>query len=65
MATRAAGRKTQDAYFELVKEFPLVPIRNDAHLACAEAVMHRLLQPRTGRRGAGLFRGPDGSDREV
>src|SRR4051794_1559514 len=44
MATRTVGRKIHDSYLELVKEFPLTHIRDDAHLAKAEAVMHRLLE---------------------
>jgi HTH-type transcriptional regulator/antitoxin HigA len=44
MATRTTGRKIPDTYLELVKEFPLTHIRDDAHLRRAEAVMHRLLE---------------------
>lgn len=38
------ARPEPDTYLALVIEFPLVPIRDDAHLARAAAVLDRLLQ---------------------
>jgi len=43
MATRAKPRPIGDTYFKLVREFPLVPIRDDEHLEQAIAVINRLL----------------------
>ena len=42
-ASMASRLRIPDRYFELVKEFPLVPIRDDGHLTEAEAVLHHLL----------------------
>ena len=43
MTRKTAARTLPDAYFELVKRFPLTHIRDDDHLAEAEEVIGRLL----------------------
>ena len=43
MGTRITGaRKPRDTYFELVKRFPLLPLRSDAELRRATAVLEEL-----------------------
>ena len=42
-ASKASRLRIPDRYFELVKKFPLVPIRDDEHLTEAETVLHQLL----------------------
>jgi HTH-type transcriptional regulator/antitoxin HigA len=42
--TKANSRRVPDSYFELVKRFPLVPIRDDSHLEEAQAVIDKLLR---------------------
>ncbi len=43
MGTRIIGaRKPRDTYFELVKRFPLLPLRSDADLRLATAVLEEL-----------------------
>jgi HTH-type transcriptional regulator / antitoxin HigA len=44
--TKANVRRVSDKYFELVKSFPLVPIRDDTHLKEAQEVIDRLLRKR-------------------
>jgi len=44
--TKASTLRIPDSYFELVRRFPLVPIRNDSHLKEAESVLHDLLTER-------------------
>ena len=43
MASRTDSRSASDAYFALVEEFPLVPIRDGGHLAAAQEIIDRLL----------------------
>ena len=42
--TKANSRRIPDSYFDLVKRFPLVPIRDDNHLEEAQAALDKLLQ---------------------
>ncbi len=44
MAVKTARRSLPDAYFELVRQFPLIHIRDSAHLASAETMLRRLLE---------------------
>jgi len=44
MAVKTTAKKGTDTYFRLVKEYPLAPIRDDADLANAQAVIDRLLE---------------------
>jgi HTH-type transcriptional regulator/antitoxin HigA len=44
MAPETVARSLPTTYFNLVKKFPLVHIRNDDHLAAAQEVIDRLLQ---------------------
>jgi len=44
MATKAIIRQQPDMYDDLVKQFRLVHIRDDAHLAEAQAMIDRLLR---------------------
>lgn len=44
MATASAGRRLPDAYFELVKRFPLRHIRDEDHLEAAQVLIDRLLE---------------------
>jgi len=44
MAVKTKSRKTPRSYFRLVEEFPLVPIRDDAHLVAAQQMIDQLLQ---------------------
>jgi HTH-type transcriptional regulator / antitoxin HigA len=44
LAVKIAKRSLPDAYFELVRQFPLIHIRVSAHLASAEAMLRRLLE---------------------
>ena len=44
MAVRTAKRSLPDAYFDLVRQFPLIHIRDSAHLASAETMLRRLLE---------------------
>lgn len=44
MAVKASRKTLPDTYFELVKEFPLTHIRDDAHLEAASKVINHLLQ---------------------
>jgi HTH-type transcriptional regulator / antitoxin HigA len=43
MATRAVPYAMPDAYFRLVRRFPLARIRDDEHLAAAHAIIEELL----------------------
>jgi HTH-type transcriptional regulator/antitoxin HigA len=51
MGANAAVRLMPDAYFKLVKAFPLEPIRNDTHLRAALKVIDGLLQQDLDRGG--------------
>lgn len=42
--TKSRSRRIPDSYFELVKSFPLVPIRDNRHLDEAQAVIDQLLR---------------------
>jgi HTH-type transcriptional regulator / antitoxin HigA len=44
LAVKTAKRSLPDAYFELVRQFPLIHIRDSAHLASAETMLRRLLE---------------------
>jgi HTH-type transcriptional regulator/antitoxin HigA len=44
MAPETAARSLPATYFNLVKKFPLVHIRNDDHLAAAQEMIDRLLE---------------------
>jgi HTH-type transcriptional regulator / antitoxin HigA len=44
LAVKTAKRSLPDAYFELVRQFPLIHIRDSAHLAAAETMLRRLLE---------------------
>jgi HTH-type transcriptional regulator/antitoxin HigA len=44
MAAKLGHRRLPDTYFELVKQFPLTHIRDDAHLASALEVIDNLLE---------------------
>jgi HTH-type transcriptional regulator/antitoxin HigA len=44
MAPKTAARSLPATYFNLVKKFPLVHIRDDDHLAAAQEVIDRLLE---------------------
>jgi HTH-type transcriptional regulator / antitoxin HigA len=44
MALKSARRTLPDSYFELVKQFPLIHIRDSAHLDSAEKMMRQLLE---------------------
>lgn len=44
MAARAAARTMPDTYFELIRRFPLAPIRDEGHLNEAQEVIDRLLE---------------------
>ena len=44
MAVKTAKRSLPDAYFDLVRQFPLIHIRDSAHLASAETMLRRLLE---------------------
>ena len=44
MASKTALSSTPDTYIELVRQFRLVPIKDDAHLKAAHQVIDRLLQ---------------------
>jgi HTH-type transcriptional regulator / antitoxin HigA len=44
MAAKTAKLRLPDTYFKLVNRFPLVHIRNDAHLRLASETINRLLQ---------------------
>jgi HTH-type transcriptional regulator/antitoxin HigA len=44
MAGKTATPVLPDTYFDLVREFPLIRIRNDEHLTEAQAMLDRLLQ---------------------
>jgi HTH-type transcriptional regulator/antitoxin HigA len=46
MATKVSRPAASKDYLELVKKFPLESIRNEAHMAKAQAVMDRLLRQR-------------------
>jgi HTH-type transcriptional regulator/antitoxin HigA len=41
---KQAARRPPDSYFSLVNEFPLVPLKDEAHLDAAEAMLRRLLK---------------------
>ena len=43
MQTKTRERRLPDSYFKLVKEFPLVQIRDDKHARAAQAMIDRLL----------------------
>jgi HTH-type transcriptional regulator/antitoxin HigA len=43
MQTKTRGRTLPGSYFKLVKEFPLVQIRDDMHATAAQAMIDRLL----------------------
>ncbi len=42
--TKASPHRVPDSYFDLVKKFPLVPIRDDGHLEEAQLIVDRLLR---------------------
>jgi antitoxin component HigA of HigAB toxin-antitoxin module len=44
MAVKDNTLAMPDTYFDLVKGFPLIHIRNDAHLAAAQEMLDGLLQ---------------------
>jgi HTH-type transcriptional regulator/antitoxin HigA len=44
MADKTSGRTLPDTYFDLVKQFPLTHVRDDAHLRTAQRVIDRLLE---------------------
>jgi hypothetical protein len=44
LAVKTAKRSLPDAYFELVRQFPLIHIRDSARLAAAETMLRRLLE---------------------
>lgn len=44
MSVKAIGRAMPDTYFAMVKAFPLIHIRDDAHLDDAQKVIDGLLQ---------------------
>lgn len=44
MVTKPTARPRRDTYLELVSRFRLIPIKNDAHLAKAQAVIDLLLR---------------------
>ena len=44
MAVKNTGRTLPDAYFDLVRQFPLTHIRDDAHLEKAQERIDQLLQ---------------------
>jgi HTH-type transcriptional regulator/antitoxin HigA len=44
MAVKSAATRLPDAYFALVRDFPLTSIRDDDHLAEAQGVIDRLLR---------------------
>ena len=44
MSVKTIGRAMPDTYFAMVKEFPLIHIRDDAHLDDAQKVIDGLLQ---------------------
>jgi HTH-type transcriptional regulator/antitoxin HigA len=44
MAVKIPARSLPDAYFKLVKTFPLTHIRDDDHLEAAQEMLDRLLQ---------------------
>jgi HTH-type transcriptional regulator/antitoxin HigA len=44
MTIKAAAVTLPDTYFELVKQFPLTHIRDDAHLEAAQEVIDQLLE---------------------
>jgi len=44
LAVKTAKRSLPDAYLDLVRQFPLIHIRDSAHLASAEAMLRRLLE---------------------
>jgi HTH-type transcriptional regulator/antitoxin HigA len=43
MTAQTAPRVLPDTYFQLIKQFPLVHLRNDADLEAAQAIIDRLL----------------------
>jgi len=51
LATRSHKRNALDSYFELVKRFPLVPIRDETQFIEAEQMIHGLLQFRLDKGG--------------
>ncbi len=44
MAMKTTNRSLPDTYFKLVRQFPLVHIRDDDHLLAAQEMMNRLLE---------------------
>jgi HTH-type transcriptional regulator / antitoxin HigA len=44
MAVKTRSRKTPRSYFRLVEAFPLVPIRDEAHLIAAQKKIDELLE---------------------
>jgi HTH-type transcriptional regulator/antitoxin HigA len=44
MTITTAAHTMPDTYFELIRQFPLVHIKNDSDLKAAESVIHQLLQ---------------------
>lgn len=44
MAGRTIARKQPDTYFDLVRQFPLIHIRDDKHLSAAQDMIDQLLQ---------------------
>ena len=51
MSARTRERTIFDNYFDLVRRFPLVPIKSEAHLIEAEELIDRLLQSSLSRGG--------------
>jgi HTH-type transcriptional regulator/antitoxin HigA len=46
MAVKTAARTPPDSYFELVRQFPLMHLRDDNHLDAAQEMIDRLLEMR-------------------
>jgi HTH-type transcriptional regulator/antitoxin HigA len=44
MAVKTLAPKQKDSYFDLVRQFPLVHIRDEKHLTAAQEVIDQLLQ---------------------
>src|SRR5436305_2112387 len=44
MAVKTSSRTLPDTYFDLVRQFPLTHIRDDAHLGAAQETIDRLLE---------------------
>ncbi len=46
MAKKSASKTMPNTYFELVKQFPLIHIRDDKHLVVAQEMIDRMLEER-------------------